>query len=531
MKSMIIRGAIAGCMAMSAVGAMASKSSNNGNSNKCSNKSWNKNKGPKYVFLLVGDGMASVQSQAAEAYLTYLNGGSEDNASDLMESQNILNMNKLPIMGMATTYADTRFITDSAAAATAFACGVKTESGVIGRNTNKDTSYKSIAELAQEQGKAIGIISSVSLPHATPAAFYANVNSRNNYAEIGYQASQSGFDFFGGGWFRKLTSTDNAAGVEVGQALEDAGYTTYSDKEEVLALMNTRKVICSVETSPGSDAMPYAMDRPEENFSLAEVTQVAINCLQNDREGFFIFVEGGKIDWAGHANDAAANIIDTLAFDDAVGVAVNFFFQHPNDTLIVVTGDHETGGLTLGFAGNKYQTAFDKLSGQTMSYEAFDAILRDYESTANWTNESCNIADDLKTIISDNFGLVYDELADVQQEQLEAAYDRAFGGRDLADHSSSGYDLEGPSDVDYLLYGGYNAISMTLTHIMNQEAGLAWTSYSHTAVPVPVMAMGKGAERFTGFYDNTDIAKKLGQAMGTQALPVEDPDYAGTLDY
>lgn len=488
--------------------------------------------GAKYVFFLIGDGMASVQSQAAEAYLTHLNGGSEDSAADLMDADNILNMNKLPVMGMATTFADTRLITDSAAAATAFACGIKTASGVIGRNTALDKSYKSIAELAQEKGKSVGIISSVSLPHATPAAFYAHVNSRGNYAEIGRQAAESQFDFFGGGKFRYLSSTDTQGSIEVQQAFDEAGYVTVSTIADLAMVAADQKVICSVPFSYGSDAMPYAMDRPVENFSLAEVTQAAVDRLEDDSDGFFLFVEGGKIDWAGHANDAAANIGDTLAFDEAVGVALDFYNAHPSETLIVVSGDHETGGMTLGYIGNKYETAFDRIDGQTMSYEKFGlTVWKDYKATTPWVDAATsNVDDTLKNLIAANFGLVWDELAAYQQEQLEAAYDRALGGV-KADDRFSGYDLDGAGDVDYITYGGYDAMAITLTHLLNQEAGLAWASTSHTAVPVPVMAIGFDSYRFGGFYDNTDIAKKLGMAMRTAALPVEAVNYEGTLNY
>ena len=483
---------------------------------------------PKYVFFFLGDGMSFPQVQMAQAFKAH---GEEDSSESLLMKSNRLNMTQLPVTGAATTFCDTRFITDSAAAATAFACGVKTAPGVLGRNAELNVSYKSIAELAKEQGRCVGIVTSVSLPHATPAGFYANVNSRNNYAEIGYQASKSGFDFFGGGWFRDLDSTNNSGGIPVKQALEQAGYTILTDKAEILSLKDRRKVICSVAKSYSSDAMPYAMDRPEENFSLAEITQTAIHCLKTAPDGFFILVEGGKIDWAGHANDAAANIRETLAFDDAIGVAVDFLRKHPAETLIVVTGDHETGGLSLGFSGNHYQTAFKVLDGQTMSFERFNGVLSHYMDQHPWVDaESSNIDVGLKQLIKESFGLAWDGLAPVQQEQLEAAYDRKFGDV-KTDERPSGYDLEGSSTMDYLLYGGYNALTVTLTHILNREAGLNWSTFSHTAVPVPVMAAGAQSDRFDGFYDNTDIAKKLARIMGLPELPVEDPEYAGALKY
>ena len=518
MKSTIVKSVVAGCTLASLFAADIADA-----------RPSRATKGAKYVFFFLGDGMASVQMQATEAYLASQTEGGEDNAANLMNVNNILNMNKLPVSGIATTYSDTRFITDSAAAGTAFACGVKTGSGVIGLNSDLDVAYKSVAELAHEQGKSVGIISSVSLPHATPAAYYAKVNSRNNYAEIGYQASLSDFEFFGGGWFRKLTSTDNAGGITVADAFLNNGYVTVTNIADALALPADQKVVCSVATSYDSDAMPYAIDRPAENFSLAEVTQCAIDRLEDDAQGFFIAVEGGKIDWACHANDAMAAIQDTLAFDDAVGVAMAFLEAHPTETLIVVTGDHETGGMTLGYKGTKYNTAFATLEGQTKSYDRFNAEdLSAYATSHTWVDaETSNIDADMISIISNSFGLVWDELTEYQQDQLEAAYDNQLGG--VKDRRDSGYTTEGGynSDVDYQTYGGYGAIAVTCTHILNQEAGLYWASSSHTAVPVPVMAMGYDAYRFSGFYDNTDIAKFLGKAMRTKKLPVVDQDYTG----
>lgn len=511
--------------------------------------------GAKYVFCFVGDGMASVQIQAAEAYLTHLNGGNPDNPTDLLDNNNRLNMNKLPITGIATTFADTQFITDSAAAVTAFCCGVKTAPGVIGRNSDLDTSYLSIAEVAQEQGKAIGVISSVSLPHATPAGCYARVNSRNNYPEIGYQASQSGFEFFGGGKFRKLDKVTHSGNdlaneassnswTTVGEELANAGYVTVNTIDAALAQPTDQKVICSVPVSYGSDAMPYDIDTPAENFDLAEVTACAIERLQNDPQGFFIFVEGGKIDWAGHANDAKANIGDTLAFDKAVGEALDFYALHPNETLIVVTGDHETGGLTLGFAGTRYKTAFDRLDGQANSYEAFTGAVYKYKEENSGIE---NIDETMKALIEDSYGLVWSEnawstnspanhLTDYQKAQLEAAFDHTMDNNS-GDDTITGYGIN-PEDtatsdvtVNYMNASHYDPLTVTLTHIANQEAGLGWTSYSHTCVPVPVMALGFDSYRFTGSYDNTDIAIKLSKAMRARTLPAMDSDYAGTLNY
>lgn len=482
--------------------------------------------GPKYVFFFLGDGMSTAQIQAAQAFKA----GNEDSANAMLAASNRLNMIRMPVAGLASTFCDTRFITDSAAAVTAFACGSKTRPGTIGRNTALDTSYKSITELAQEQGRAIGIISSTPLSHATPAGYYANVNSRTNYCDIGYQAAQSGFDFFGGGLFPEMNSTNNTGKIVLRKAFDEAGYTILTNKAEILQLRDKQasKVICSVSTSYDQDSMPFTIDNPREDFTLAEITQTAINYLQSDPEGFFVMVEGGKIDWACHANDIATAVREVIAFDDAIGVALDFLEKHPKETLIVVTGDHETGGLSLGFRGNHYETDLARLQKQTKSGIRFLAEdLTTYRSSHPWKSVAeSNIDDNMKALIQSCFGLKWESLSEFQRELLEKAYDASFGAV-KADARPSGYDLEGPSDVDYLSYGGTDPLTVTITHILANEAGLDWTTSSHTATPVPVFASGAGADCFCGFYDNTDIAKNLGKLMNTAPLPVEDPLRSG----
>jgi alkaline phosphatase len=493
---------------------------------------------PKYVFFFLGDGMSNAQIQATEAYLTTKNGGSATLASDLMKSENRLNMSKLPVLGMQTTYDAHALMTDSASAGTAFASGVKTMSGVIGMDATKKIRYKSVAELAAEQGKRVGIISSVSLDHATPAAYYANVPSRSDMNTIAKQMAASGYDFFGGGG---LAASE---GETVKATMQADGYTILNDRESILALKQSpkSKVVCINPSLQDAAAMPYAIDRPDTNLSLAEMTEVAIDSLftrkkdsrqggwANRDEGFFLMVEGGKIDWACHANDAMATIGDTLDFDDAVGVALEFYRKYPSQTLIVVTGDHETGGMTVGHATTGYSAYYDRLLGQTMSFTAFglskewQAIKSKYDPKT-YANTDNNLASDdaMLALMHKAFGLNLNEdaaactsdskkicLNSFQKKKLEDAFDKSIIGYDKNDPESK------------LLYGGYEPIAVTITHLLNEVSSIGWTSYSHTGVPVPVFAIGPEAKRFAGFYDNTDIAKQIARSMGIwQPLPVE----------
>ena len=442
---------------------------------------------PKYVFLFIGDGMSMTQVNSAEIYSNAI--GSKDIAIKK------LRFSQFPAVGMTTTYEAGSFITDSASAGTAMASGNKTLSGVINMDPGKTIKYKTIAEQAKAAGYKIGIVSSVSLDHATPASFYAKVPSRGDMYDIAVQLTQSGFDYFGGGGFAQSKGKKNDQPDVIGLA-KQAGYTYVNTKADFAALKpGAGKVLAVNATLQDAFALPYEMDRKPDDLSLADYTRKGIELLDN-RKGFFMMVEGGKIDWAGHANDAMANISDVIALDNAVAEAMAFQERHPKETLIIVTGDHETGGMTIGFAGTKYSTFYDKISKQNMSFQAFtDGIVKKYKAE---NKGAANFADWLP-VIEQHFGLKATELSPDEKVQLERAFTRSMGG-----------EVEkNPLENDYLLYGGYDPLTVKLTQILNQHAGIGWTTYSHTGVPVTTFAKGRGQEQFLGYYDNTDIYRKL----------------------
>jgi len=472
----------------------------------------------KYVFFMIGDGMSMTQRNAAEIYMA-----ATEN-SDAGIGVKMLNMSKMPAQGMSTTYSSNALITDSAAAGTALASGYKTKSGIVGMDESATIEYPTLAELAKSQGKKVGIISTVDIDHATPACFYAHQPTRNNYYEIALQLAESGFDFFGGGDIKKPTGSkkDRPSAYD---AIAKAGYKRVTDRKEFMALKpGSEKIMAVNPRLDGSKAMPYDMDRQNDEITVAEFTAKAIELLDNPN-GFFVMVEGGKIDWACHANDAVATIRDTIAFDEAVGVAMNFYREHPDETLVVVTGDHETGGLSIGFAGTRYDSFMGKLSSQKVSFEAWDQLFGEFRDNAG----KDVTLDDIMPQITENFGLVKvsaaerrdlekkadngDEkasrilglaLKNYEVQQLEKAF-----ARSMASEKERSED-----DQTYLQYGGYEPLTVSITHILNQKAGLAWTSYAHTGVPVPVSAIGAGEEMFNGYYDNTDVFSKIANAMG-----------------
>ncbi len=454
---------------------------------------------PKYIFYFIGDGMSSPQINLAEVALKSENFKRSSKKAEFLGS---LNLRKFPVTGMQTTHAEDRYITGSAASATAMATGYKTKIGYVGVD-GEGKNLKTMAEMAKEKGMKVGIVSSVSIDHATPACFYAHTDSRNKYDEIDEDLVKSGFDYFAGGGVRY--NKYNGTIDEFKEAATANGYTYVNTKAAFDALnAESGKTIATLKrfatnTSDGC-ALPYVMDLDEiksedDKITLTDFTRKGIEVLDNDK-GFFMMVEGGKIDWACHANDAVAATHNTVEFDLAIAEAIEFYEEHPEETLIVVTGDHECGGLTLGYAATGYNTTFDLLDQQKVSYNSFATTVSAWEKTK--TFESA--LEDVKT----NFGLGNEglELSEYETGLLKTAFDKSIG-------VDENYDDDNLTDEEKRIYGGYDPFTVTVIHTLNNKAGIDFTSYKHTATPVPVFAMGQGQYEFNGYYDNTDIAKRI----------------------
>ena len=468
---------------------------------------------PKYVFLFIGDGMSYPQIQATADYLGALADDDymqaepslDDNGGAVLDGPVALNFMNFEAAGSAVTYDSNSFAPDSASTATSISTGHKTYSGSINVDETGTVEYETISEKLHEQlGWEVGVISSVNLNHATPAAFYAHQASRGDYYEIGEELVASGFEYFAGGG---LLDPDNGGESDnLYDLAEEAGYTVSMDYATHDTVTADDKVVLIDEYLADSDAMAYEIDRTDDMWSLADYVEKGIDVLMNDT-GFFMMCEGGKIDWACHANDAATTIHDTMAFSDAVQVAIDFAAEHPEETLILVTGDHETGGLTIGFAGTDYDTYLSLLESQTISFTQFDEqYVAEYK--ANGTGFEEVLADieelfGLKTEGEEGDKLV---LTEYEIETLRAAYEKSVNGT-----ATSEYEQE-----EYVLYGTYEPLSVTITHIINNKSGVSFTSYSHTGLPVAVFADGVGADEFNGYYDNTDIFNKLADMLGVE---------------
>ncbi|SHO56663.1 alkaline phosphatase [Vibrio quintilis] len=429
---------------------------------------------PKYVFYMIGDGMSSAQRQITEYY-----------AQEQKHDPNYhLAINSMPVSGIITTQSASSLVTDSAAAGTALATGMKTNNGVIAM-TPDGKKLSTLLEGAQKQGKATGLITTTRLTHATPATFAAKNKNRNAENEIAVDYVNSGVDFFAGGGFRHFITGQGSKRKDDRNLVDEfkhKGYRTFIGKDSSQYFLNYQPQSGDhIFAAFTKSHLPYSIDR-KVTPSLAQITKKGIDLLSKDKDGFFLMVEGGRIDHAAHANDVAGVIGDTLAFDKAVKTALKFYQQHPKETLIVVVGDHETGGMGLGM-GKQYFMNLDRIVNFKESVE--DKLQKTYNGDRAAFYKH----------IGNKFGLT--DLTAKEKAKIEAAMDFVDAGK--KDKTK--------------VWGGYDPVAMTVAHITSRRAGVYWTSYAHTAVQLPVSSIGVDSASFGGFGDNTDVAKKLAKAM------------------
>ncbi len=368
----------------------------------------------KYVFLFIGDGMGGGQVSLTESYLSYLDG-------KLGGSQ--LSFTQFPVLGMCTTYSANSVITDSAASGTAIATGVKTNNGMLGMDPDCNPVYSVAQQLKNDYNYQVGIFSSVPLNHATPAAFYAHVEKRNEYYTISSQIPASGFEFVGGSGFLDFNDRKgDKPGSDI--FLKESGYEVVYGQKEFDAIKGAGKVVMVANPYPDHKAKNYSA----EDDRLVPLADMMKDCLAtlDTKKPFFIMCEGGEIDWMCHANKVMPTVEAVLKLDDAVKVAYEFYLKHPKETLILVTADHKTGGANLGSYGYGYKVNWERMIEQ-------------------WENAG---------------------------------------------------------KVD-------NFATMTERNKFNNDCGFGWTTNEHNGDHVPIYAVGRGAEKFAGRMDNTDIIKKI----------------------
>ncbi|WP_077155450.1 alkaline phosphatase [Bacteroides bouchesdurhonensis] len=443
----------------------------------------------KYVFYFIGDGMGVNQVNGTEMYYAELQNG-RIGVEPLLFTQ-------FPVATMATTFSATNSVTDSAAAGTALSTGKKTYNHAISVGEDKKP-METIAEKAKKAGKKVGVATSVSVDHATPAAFYAHQPDRNMYYEIALDLPKANFDFYAGGGFQKPTKThDKKDAPSIFPIFEEAGYTVARGYNDYKAKADkAQKMILIQEEGKNPGCLPYAIDREEDDLTLAQITESAIDFLKKGKDkGFFLMVEGGKIDWATHSNDAATVFNEIKDMDAAVKVAYEFYKKHPKETLIVITADHETGGIVLG--SGRYDLNLKVLQYQKKSTDGLSKRISELRKSKNnkvtW--------EEMKEFLGQEMGFWKEvPISWKQERELRDEFEESFVKNKVVFAES--------------MYSKSEPIAARAKEIINDIAMIDWANGGHSAGYVPVFAIGAGSHLFGNKIDNTEIPQRIAKAAG-----------------
>lgn len=427
---------------------------------------------PDYIFYFIGDGMGMGPVMAAQTYNRMVLG-----------SEQPLTMMQFPVVGWSQTWSASSPVTDSAAAGTALSTGHKTKNGMLGMDPDTVPVYSVAADL-QKAGYGIGIVTTVSADDATPGAFYAHVANRKMKKEIDRYGAESGYEYIAGASYdqlrehfdRDFADLLTANNIEVKYGLNGLGDHS------------SRRVMVFGDSTSQPWNLGYTIDSIAGALTLPRLTADCLNHLERySPDRFFMMVEGGNIDHALHGNDGGAAIKEILNFDQAIALAFEFYKAHPDKTLIVVTADHDTGGMALGNPHVKYYANLGLFDHQRVSKEAFSDYCK-----AILNSRRIYTWDDMKEYLADQLGLFGAIPVSAEREQkLHEMFDRTFELRNTDDQKT--------------LYANFNAFAVEVFTLLNDLAGVGFTTTSHSGNPVPVFAVGVGADRFKGFNNNTGL--------------------------
>jgi alkaline phosphatase len=390
-------------------------------------------------------------------------------------------MPSIETVAVTRTHSADSMVTDSAAAGTALHSGLKTNNGAINVLPDGEWAY-TLGQAAQAAGKSVGVLSTARMTHATPASVYGHDADRDAENVFAAQMVEFAPEVALGGGARAFLPDSDGGKRDDGRNLIDEmvemGYVNVTNADELLAVDTE-----STENLLGlftSSHMSYEIDRVNEGLdepSVAEMTAVALDILDNNPEGFFVMIESGRIDHADHDHDIAGSIWDTLAFDEAVQVALDYQAAHP-DVLVVTTADHETAGLALGH-GTEYFTTIGNLSDVTCSQESLSGMISDDPDNAVALAEGCGL------VLTDEYVAM------------------------LGEHPPEAVEVEGV-DLGY----AYTWAHYVLALAEAEMAGIEFGPWAHSGMPVITYAVGPGAEMFTGTIDNTDVPNNVADSLG-----------------
>ena len=428
---------------------------------------------PRNVIMVIGDGMGPAYTSAYRYF--------KDNPNTDIVEETVFDRH---LKGLSSTYPApiSGVVTDSAASATALATGVKSYNGAIGVDVDKKK-LQTVLEWAKLQGKKTGVVVTSQINHATPASYLAHNESRRNYNAIADSYLDDGIKadlYFGGGWQYFIREDRNLV-----NEFKQAGFH-YIDNYQGLTDLPNNKPVLGLFADKG---LPWALDDSNKH-RLSTMTKAAVHHLINIQahddapdNGFFMLIEASQIDWAGHGNDISGAMAEMDDLAKTLEYLEHFVKNHP-ETLVVVTADHSTGGLTLA-ANGKYEWQAESLRTMQHSSRYIAKELATSELNAKFAN------------ILFNFELTKDELSLLIKIK---ATPKLGKNKDIyQDKNTSSVELALLKQVKSLIDGRTNS---------------GWTSSGHTAIDVPVFAFGAQSELFSGHQDNTDIAKKIFNLLG-----------------
>lgn len=441
----------------------------------------------KYVFYLIGDGMGVNQVMGTEQYNQATGKGPAE-----------VNFAHFPVRGFVTTVSASSLVTDSAAGGTALSSGVKTYNSAIG--VNSDTvAVSSVADWAHMAGAGVAIITSVGVNHATPACFYAHTEKRKNYETIASQLIATPVDFAAGGGFITESKTGHS-GSYFEDLAREAGIKVFHGPSFDGVSAEKGRVIC-LSGKDESD-LPYAIDRKEGDTSLSDLVSAGIDYMEENfsQKGFFMMVEGGKIDYAGHSQDAATCFQELSDFANAIDLVLAFYERHPKQTLLVVSADHETGGLMLG--AGKYEINPERLAAQKGSKDVLTTLFRStfFPEGQSYKTPSW---EEVKAFFAQELGLWESvSVSKSDEAHLKDIYDQTFGKNGNKDLSETN------------LYSVNSKLVSEAVICLDKAAGYKWSYGSHSGSPVGLYVKGAGQEAFVSVKDNAEIAPIMAKLTG-----------------
>lgn len=466
----------------------------------------------KYVFYMIGDGMGINQVIATEQYNEATGYGPAS-----------INFAHFPVRNFITTVSASSLVTDSAAGGSALASGVKTYNNAVSVDMEGNP-VSVLTEWAKEAGYGTGVATSVGINHATPACFISHTAQRGSYEEIAFQYLKAPIDFAAGAGFITERRTGHDSAFFETEARGAGIKVLHGPKFPDIESVNGR-VLC-LSGKPEAE-LPYAIDRKEDDTSLSDFVDAGIRYLDAHfgDKGFFFMIEGGKIDYGGHGDDGAACFQELTDFANAMDIVLAFQAKHPDETLIVVTADHETGGLELG--SGQYEMHPDLLGYQKMSTNALTAQFRSaffpqrpqgdrgqgrpqgqegarppFAPQQEYTPPTW---DQVKDFFRENLGLWGPvAVSESQEAALKETYDRTFGfGGDRENNVAN-------------LYAVNTRLVTEAVDILNRAAGFQWSHGAHTGSPVGLYVKGKCEEAFIPVEDNAQIAPLIATLAGYQ---------------